>query len=106
MIPLFYSISVALQRCALLERIAQIQKMERGKICRMAGRSQFNHQTWHEGRNVVRYVRGEDLDDLQQAIDGYDLFTKLTQQYADEIIRLTRNQLAKRSRSRSKRQKP
>ena len=84
----------------LVERMAQIQEMERGKICRMAGRSQFNHQTWHQGRNVVRYVRAEDIDDLQQAIDGYALFTTLTQQYADEIIRLTRNRLAKRSQSR------
>lgn len=89
----------------LLERIAQIQEMERGKICRMTGRDHFNHQTWDAGRNIVGYVQREDIDDLQQAIDGYALFTELTRQYADEIVRLTRIQRAKRSRTRSKKRK-
>lgn len=89
----------------LLKQIAQIQKMERGKICRMTGRSHFNHQTWHEGRNIVRYVAHEYLDDLQEAVDGYALFTQLTRQYADEMIRLTRIQRAKGSRTGSKKGK-
>jgi len=90
----------------LLERIAQIQEMERGKICKMTGRQHFNHQTWDAGRNIVGYVPREDIDDLQQAIDGYALFTELTRQYADEIVRLSRIQRAKRSRIRTKNRKP
>ena len=90
----------------LLERIAQIQEMERGKICKMTGREHFNHQTWDAGHNTVGYVPREDIEDLQQAIDGYALFTELTRQYADEIVRLSRIQRAKRSRIRSKNKKP
>lgn len=69
--------------------------MERGKLCRLRGRDQFNHQTWQAGRNVVRYVRREDLPGLQRAIDGYRRFLDLSQQYADEIIRLSRREREK-----------
>ena len=41
---------------ALLERMAQIERMERGKLCQMGGRPHFNHQSWEDGKNVVRYV--------------------------------------------------
>jgi len=33
----------------LLERMGRIERMERGTICRMAGRPQYNHQTWRDG---------------------------------------------------------
>jgi len=89
----------------LLERMAQIREMERGKICQMRGRNHFNHQTWEGGSNVVRYVRREDLEDLQQAINGYARFIELTRQYADEMIRLTRIERAKRARERSTKRK-
>lgn len=81
----------------ILEKIAQIQTMERGKTSRMKGRNHFNHQTWSGGRNEVRYVPARDLPDLQEAIDGYAQFIDLTQQYADEIIRLSRRERKKRS---------
>lgn len=76
----------------LLERMGRIQRMERGKICRMSGRSQYNHQTWQEGRNVVRYVSTDRLASLQEAIDGYRLFMELAQAYADQIIQRTRRE--------------
>lgn len=85
----------------LLARIAQIQDMERGTVCRMSGRNHYNHQTWAEGRNVVRYVAREDVADLQQAIAGFALFTQLTRLYADEIIRLSRIRRTKRAAPRS-----
>lgn len=75
--------------------MAAIDRMERGKICAMAGRAHYNHQTWQDGRNVVRYVSDEDVAALQEAIDGYKLFRKLAEQYADEVIRLTRAERAK-----------
>lgn len=81
----------------LLERITGIERMERGKICPMTGRSHYNHQTWQDGRNVVRYVRAEDVAALQKDIDGYNLFKKLTEEYADEIIRRTREERVKAS---------
>jgi hypothetical protein len=79
----------------LLERMAAIERMERGKICAMAGRSYYNHQTWHDGKNVVRYVRPEEVAELQEAIDGYNRFRQLVEEYADEITRLTRLERAK-----------
>ena len=79
----------------LLERMAEIERMERGKICPMAGRTHYNHQTWQDGRNVVRYVPAQEVALLQQAIDGYNLFRKLVEEYADEIIRRTREERAK-----------
>jgi len=74
----------------LLERMARIESMERGTICRMAGRPHYNHQTWLHGRNVVRYVPRDQVRALQKAIDGYALFKKLAEQYADEVIRRSR----------------
>jgi 23S rRNA maturation mini-RNase III len=79
----------------LLERMAAIERMERGKICPMAGRPHYNHQTWQDGRNVVRYVAAQEVAALQQAIDGYNLFRKLAEEFADEIIRRTRQERAK-----------
>ena len=62
----------------------------------MKGREHFNHQTWQNGRNRVRYVPREELEDLQAAIAGYARFHELAQQYADEIIRLTRHEHARK----------
>jgi hypothetical protein len=78
----------------LLKRIARIARMERGTLCRMAGRPHYNHQTWQDGRNVSRYVRSEDVAALQEAIEGYRQFRRLAEQYADAIIRRTRAERA------------
>ena len=74
----------------LLKRMGRIEYMERGKICRMTGRTHYNHQTWRDGQNVVRYVPADQVAPLKQAIDGYNLFMELAQQYANEIIQCTR----------------
>lgn len=80
----------------ILERMTQIGRMERGKLCQMAGRPHYNHQTWQDGRNVVRYVPADETQDLQEAIEGYQLFIALAEQYADEVIRLTRRETQKK----------
>lgn len=84
----------------LLERMAKIERMERGKLCRMAGRPHYNHQTWRDGRNVVRYVPASEMEALQEAIEGYQLYIALAEQYADEVIRLTRREREKEKRQR------
>lgn len=76
----------------LLEQMTQIARMERGKLCRMGERPHYNHQTWQEGRNVVRYIPANQVDYVQQAIDGYHLFMQLAEQYADEVIKQTRRE--------------
>jgi hypothetical protein len=77
----------------LLKEIANLQQMERGKLCRMRRGPKgnyYNHQTWEKGKNVVRYVPQDQVASLRDAIAGYQKFLRLTQIYADEIIRRTR----------------
>jgi len=90
----------------LLERMAQIERMERGKLCRMGGRPHYNHQTWREGRNVVRYVPAQEVQALKDALEGYARFIKLAQQYADEVIRQTRRAQGKALPKPNKRLRP
>ncbi len=80
--------------------MAEIREMERGKVCQMKGRKQLNHQTWQAGRNVVRYVHKGDVPELQKAIDGYARFMDLARQYADEIIRRSRQKREKNAKKR------
>jgi hypothetical protein len=78
----------------LLARMSRIERMERGKICRLSGRPHYNHQTWEDGHNVVRYVPADRVAALQEAIDGYHRFMALAHQYADQVIKRTRRQLS------------
>ena len=87
----------------LLERINQIGKMERGKICRMGEKQYYNHQTWWNGKNVVRYVPGAKVEPLQEAIAGYQLCMELIQQYAEEVIQNTRLEIDRTLKSGKKR---
>jgi hypothetical protein len=77
--------------------MGRIERMERGTVCRLTGRPQYNHQTWRGGRNVTRYVPPDEARLLRQAIEGYTLFRRLAEQYADAIIRRTRAQRAQAS---------
>ncbi len=75
--------------------------MERGKLCRMrSGPSgdYWNHQTWVNGRNVVRYVPQSELQALRRDIAGYKRFLEFCQAYADGVVgqcRLKRAALVK-----------
>lgn len=86
----------------LLERMAAIGRMERGKLCRMGGRPHYNHQTWRDGKNEVRYVPKDEVEELRKDIEGYRLFAKLAEQYADEVIRRTRRAREAKKRARKK----
>jgi len=86
----------------LLERMADIERMERGKLCQMGGRPHYNHQTWRDGRNEVRYVPKDEVVERRKDIAGYQLFTQLAEQYADEVIRATRQEREKKKRSENK----
>ncbi|NIA15131.1 MAG: hypothetical protein GWP08_13750 [Nitrospiraceae bacterium] len=76
-----------------------IERMERGKLCQMSGRPHYNHQTWRDGRNEVRYVPKDEVAELKKDIAGYQLFIKLAGQYADEVIRASRRERKKKNRS-------
>jgi hypothetical protein len=77
----------------ILTKIRSIQEMERGTLCRMRDTAVgplYNHQTWEKGRNVVRYVPRDQVAGLKKAIAGYRRFIRLTQAYADLVIKETR----------------
>jgi hypothetical protein len=78
---------------SILREISRIQVMERGKLCAMRtgpSGTYYNHQTWSKGRNIVRYVSPDQVEGVRNAIEGYQRFVKLTQAYADIIIRQSR----------------
>lgn len=83
----------------LLERMAAVERMERGRLCRMGGRPHYNHQTWQNGKNVVRYVPGDEVEELKKDLAGYQLFMKLAGQYADEVIKASRRQRERKKHS-------
>jgi len=89
---------------SVLQQMAQIQRMERGKLC-ISGEGPngpyYNHQTWQDGKNVCRYVRPEEVAGLQEAIAGYQQFKTLSEQYAELIIRKTRAERASNSKKKS-----
>lgn len=85
----------------LLERMAAIEGMERGTLCQMGGRPHYNHQTWQDGRNVVRYVPKDDVPELKKDLAGYQLYSRLAEQYADEVIRQTRSRREKEKQRRN-----
>ena len=76
--------------------MAKIERMERGKLCQMGGRAHYNHQTWRNGKNVVRYVPKSEVAELEKDIAGYQLFIKLAEEYADEVIRISRREREKK----------
>ena len=80
---------------SILDQMAKIQRMERGKICPMQGGRFFNHQSWENGRNVVRYVPAADVESLRMSIANYEQFMDLVQNYVSLIVQKTRMESAK-----------
>ena len=81
---------------ALLEQILQIQRMEHGSLC-IIGQGPngpyYNLNSWEHDKNCCRYVPQEKVPDVQQAIEGYQQFQQLTQQYTQQVIEKTRAEL-------------
>jgi hypothetical protein len=82
---------------SVLQQIAQIQSMERGKLSvikQSASGPFYKLQARQNGKNVTRYVPREQVPAVQQALEGYKQFQALTEQYADEVITQTRAAIA------------
>jgi len=80
-------------REVLLQKIAQIQQMERGKLCviRHGPHGPFyNLQSWENGRNVTRYVPRDQVAILEADIKAYEQFQALVEEYAQLVINQTR----------------
>jgi len=81
----------------ILQQIAQIQSMERGKLSVIkegAAGPFYKRQARENGKNVTRYVPREQAPALREAIEGYKQFQTLTEQYAREVITQTRAAIA------------
>jgi hypothetical protein len=80
----------------LIEQILQIQRMEHGSlsIIRQGPNGPYySLNSWEDGKNFCRYLPQDKVPDVQQAIDGYEKYHQLTEQYAQQIIEQTRTQL-------------
>jgi hypothetical protein len=95
----------------LLEQIAAIPAMERGKLSQYTFKERSNAsgpyhklQRWQAGKNHTRYVSAAELPAVQTALAGYAQFRQLTEQYADWVIQETRQHIAgsKKNQSRPK----
>lgn len=85
----------------LLQQIGAIESMERGKLSaysfkERSGAAGPYHklQQWHNGKNHTRYVPAEEVPAVQAALAGYARFEALTEQYAQQVIDETRQNLA------------
>ena len=78
----------------LLQQIAAIPAMERGKLSPHSSGRHHKLQCWQEGKNHTRHVPAGELPALQSALEGYAQFRQLTEQYADLVIQETRQNIA------------
>jgi hypothetical protein len=78
---------------SILRDISQIQRLDRGTVSIIRQGPEgpyYNHQCYESGRNVSRYVSGEQVPDLKEAIDGYQRFQQLVEQYVQLMVGKTR----------------
>ena len=77
-------------RKSILEKMAAIDRMERGKLCPMRGGRYYNLQSWEDGKNVTRYVRPSEAQSVRQAVEGYKTFMDLAERYVNLVVQETR----------------
>ena len=78
---------------SILQDIAQIQRLDRGTVSVIRQGPEgpyYNHQCYESGRNVSRYVPAEQVDELKEAIEGYQRFQQLVEQYVQLMVQKTR----------------
>jgi hypothetical protein len=77
----------------ILQQIAQIQRMEPGKLC-IIGQGPngpyYNLQCREQGKPVSRYVPADQLEVVTQHTENYKKFEGLVSQYVQRIIEQTR----------------
>lgn len=82
------------ERTRILDAIAAIPTMERGKLSAHTAGPYHKLQRWQEGKNHTRHVSADELAAVQSALEGYVQYQHLTEQYADWVIEETRQQIA------------
>ena len=77
----------------ILQQIAQIQRMEPGKLCVIRqgpNGPYYNLQCREHGKTLTRYVPPDQVEVLTQHTANYQKFQELVRQYAQRIIEETR----------------
>jgi hypothetical protein len=82
------------QKTQLLEQIAAIPAMERGKLSLHSSGRHQKLQCWEKGRNHTRHVAADELPAVENALAGYAQYRHLTEEYADLVIQETRHNIA------------
>jgi hypothetical protein len=78
----------------LLEQIAAIPAMERGKLSPHSSGRHQKLQCWQAGKNQTRHVAADELPAVESALAGYAQYRQLTEAYADLVIQETRQSIA------------
>ena len=92
----------------ILQQIAQIQRMEPGKLCVIGqgpNGSYYNLQCRENGRTASRYVPADQVEIVASHTANYQKFQGLVAQYAQAVIDQTRQErdLNSKKKSRSRR---
>jgi len=82
------------KKTQLLEQIAAIPAMERGKLSPHSSGRHQKLQCWQAGKNHTRHVAADELPAVASALAGYAQYRQLTEQYADLVIQETRQTIA------------
>lgn len=82
------------EKTRLLEQIAAIPAMERGKLSPHSSGRHLKLQCWQEGKNHTRHVSADELSAVQNALAGYAQYRQLTEEYAELVIEETRRNIA------------
>lgn len=82
------------EKMRLLEQIAAIPAMERGKLSLHSSGRHHKLQRWQDGKNHTRHVPADELSAVQSALAGYVQYRQLTGQYAQLVIQETRQNIA------------
>ena len=82
------------KKTELLEQIAAVRAMERGKLSPHSSGRHQKLQCWHEGKNHTRHVAADELPAVESALAGYAQYRQLTERYADLVIQETRQNIA------------
>lgn len=80
----------------LLDQILQIRRMEHGSLSVIRqgpNGPYYNLNSWEHGTNQCRYIPQDKVPEVRQAIEGYQKFQQLTQEYARQRVEQTRAQL-------------
>lgn len=79
----------------LLQQIANIERMEPGKLC-VIGQGKdgpyYNLQCRENGAPVSRYVAQDQVERVKENTENYRTFQVLVEQYAQEVITRTREE--------------